>query len=363
MVHGKRERSVSKKKAKAYTTKPVIALLLKRSRDKPQLKWLLCDRLFYNGWVWHFYCLPCDAAIPHWVNVRGGRGGEISRTNTGKTRNYFIVKFIKINEKLLIKPNFAGINFKDISSHFWSKNFFCIFRPKWPLGLSLWREHAFQRLSPWPLRGKNFFLLKMCFESFWATFNFSSIFLIYHKKFDNKNSLSSRFSFTRNRPPLTKEIHLTGWKNMHLGENHLFDHLLTFWCGSEFLLEFCRWPDQPQFPVSCPDRRLSCRIWRPNWHLKMRSRIDYRTEEKSHHHWKLTLPHLSGKVAEASGPGMQEMLERFLIGFGSEVVAFGAGLFRQVGSLRKEEQLVVSPDGVEAVLLLGHPGQSGRYGH
>ena len=29
-----------------------------------------------------------------------------------------IVKFITINEKVLIKPNFAGINFKDISSHF-----------------------------------------------------------------------------------------------------------------------------------------------------------------------------------------------------------------------------------------------------
>ena len=49
---------------------------------------------------------------------RGGRGGEISRAKTRKTINYFIVKFITINEKVLIKPNFAGINFKDISSHF-----------------------------------------------------------------------------------------------------------------------------------------------------------------------------------------------------------------------------------------------------
>ena len=49
---------------------------------------------------------------------RGGRGGEISRAKTRETINYFIVKFITINEKVLIKPNFAGINFKDISSHF-----------------------------------------------------------------------------------------------------------------------------------------------------------------------------------------------------------------------------------------------------
>ena len=50
--------------------------------------------------------------------IRGGRGGEISRAKTRETINYFIVKFITINEKVLIKPNFAGINFKDISSHF-----------------------------------------------------------------------------------------------------------------------------------------------------------------------------------------------------------------------------------------------------
>ena len=54
----------------------------------------------------------------HGIQSRGGRGGEISRAKTSKTINYFIVKFITINEKVLIKPNFAGINFKDISSHF-----------------------------------------------------------------------------------------------------------------------------------------------------------------------------------------------------------------------------------------------------
>ena len=50
--------------------------------------------------------------------ARGGRGGEISRSKTRETINYFIVNFITINEKVLINPNFAGINFKDISSHF-----------------------------------------------------------------------------------------------------------------------------------------------------------------------------------------------------------------------------------------------------
>ena len=45
---------------------------------------------------------------------RGGRGREISRDTTRKTINYFIVKFITINEKVLIKPNVAGIDLKDI---------------------------------------------------------------------------------------------------------------------------------------------------------------------------------------------------------------------------------------------------------
>lgn len=54
------------------------------------------------------------------------------------TLNYqestIIVKFITINEKVLIKPNFAGINFKDISSHFWSKFFFLYFQAKMTSG-------------------------------------------------------------------------------------------------------------------------------------------------------------------------------------------------------------------------------------
>ena len=86
------------------------------------------------------------------------------------------------------------------------KIFFCIFRPKWPLGLSLWREHAFQRLSPWPLRGKIFFCSKSVLNHSEQLLIFLSIFLSifyhYHNKFDNKNPLSWRFSFTSNRPPL-----------------------------------------------------------------------------------------------------------------------------------------------------------------
>ena len=64
------------------------------------------------------YQLKRDRASRKTAKSRGGRGGEISRAKTSKTINYFIVKFITINEKVLIKPNFAGINFKDISSHF-----------------------------------------------------------------------------------------------------------------------------------------------------------------------------------------------------------------------------------------------------
>ena len=59
-----------------------------------------------------------DLETFQWTVSRGGRGVEISRAKTRETINYFIVKFITINEKVLIKPNFAGINFKGISGHF-----------------------------------------------------------------------------------------------------------------------------------------------------------------------------------------------------------------------------------------------------
>ena len=53
---------------------------------------------------------------------------------------------------------------------FWSQG------QNWPLGLSLWQAWPHHRLSPWPQGGQKFFLLKICFRWFWATFDFLSNF-------------------------------------------------------------------------------------------------------------------------------------------------------------------------------------------